>query len=171
MARPTNWEAELRRLLEGQAPDRPTADEASADAPAPAAHGKAATGGKLPPTPPAVIRPVLVSPDIRPVISPPRPTPSPTAVGASIEVSAGRMAPLTQSREAYERASQLDKSVAAHIDRVPGQRVLATNVIRRAASPEIVQVVSMFKSARAARQAVLASIILGPPRSLEEMSP
>jgi hypothetical protein len=97
--------------------------------------------------------------------------PTPAAVGASIEVSAGRMAPLTQSKEAYERASQLDKSVAAHIDRVPGQRVLATNVIRRAASPEIVQVVSMFKNARAARQAVIASMILGPPRSLEELSP
>jgi hypothetical protein len=81
------------------------------------------------------------------------------------------MAPLTQSKEAYERASQLDKSVAAHIDRVPGQRVLATSVVRRAASPEIVQVVSMFKNARAARQAVLASVILGPPRSLEELSP
>jgi hypothetical protein len=81
------------------------------------------------------------------------------------------MAPLTQSKEAYERASQLDKSVSAHIDRVPGQRVLATNVIRRAASPEIVQVVSMFKNARAARQAVIASIILGPPRSVEELSP
>jgi hypothetical protein len=81
------------------------------------------------------------------------------------------MAPLTQSKQAYERASQLDKSVAEHIDRVPGQRVLATSVIRRGASPEITQVVSMFKSARTARQAVLASLILGPPRSLEELSP
>ena len=33
---------------------------------------------------------------------------------------------MTESRTAYERASQLDKKVAEHIDRIPGQRVLAT---------------------------------------------
>jgi hypothetical protein len=170
-ARPASWEEELRRLLEGQsptAPPRPMQPPPMRPAPPPMARQQPR---QTPPAPPAVIRPVLIPPEVRPVLSPPRSMPTPAAVGASIEVSAGRMAPLTQSKEAYERASQLDKSVAAHIDRVPGQRVLATNVIRRAASPEIVQVVSMFKNARAARQAVLASVILGPPRSLEELSP
>lgn len=78
---------------------------------------------------------------------------------------------MSQSREAYERASQLDKKVAEHMDRVPGQHVLATSVVRRAIPPEITQVVSLFKNARTARQAVIASLILAPPRALEEMSP
>jgi hypothetical protein len=78
---------------------------------------------------------------------------------------------MTESKTAYERASQLDKNVAEHIDRVQGQRVLATFVVRRQASPELAQAVSLFKNARTARQAVIASLILGPPRSLEETSP
>ena len=75
---------------------------------------------------------------------------------------------MRESRTAYERASQLDAKVSAHIDQVPGQRVLATVVTHRTVSPEITQVVSLFKNARSARQAVIASIILGPPRSLDE---
>ena len=94
----------------------------------------------------------------------------PVPVASSVEVGAGKMAPLTQSRQAYERASQLDKKVAEHIDRVPGQRVLDTKVTRREISPEILQAVSFFKNARSARQAVIASLILGPPRSVEEIS-
>jgi hypothetical protein len=78
---------------------------------------------------------------------------------------------MTESKSAYERASQLDKNVAEHIGRVQGQHVLATAVVRREASPELAQAVSMFKSPRSARQAVIASLILGKPRSLEEMSP
>ena len=78
------------------------------------------------------------------------------------------MAPLAESKLAYERASQLDQTVATHIGQVSGQRVVATAVTSRTVAPEIAQVVSMFKNARAARQAVIASIILGPPRSLDE---
>jgi hypothetical protein len=92
-------------------------------------------------------------------------------VPSGVEVSAAQLAPLRQSKEAYERASQLDKNVAEHIDRVPGQHVLATRVMRRAISPEVTQAVSMFKSGQTARQAVMASLVLGPPRALEEMSP
>jgi hypothetical protein len=169
--RPVRWEDELRRMLEGQPPAAPPPMRPPPPvrpAPQPVARPQPR---QITPTPPTVIRPVLVPPEVRPVISPPRPTPSPAAVGASVEVSAGKMAPLTQSKEAYERASQLDKKVAEHIDRVTGQRVLATGVIRREASPEIVQAVSFFKNARNARQAVIASLILGRPRSIEEISP
>ena len=91
-------------------------------------------------------------------------------VPAGVQVSPAQLAPLTQSGTAYERASQLNQKVAEHMGRVPGQRVLATSVLRRETSPEIAQAVSMFKSAQAARQAVMASLILGPPRALEEYS-
>ncbi len=83
-------------------------------------------------------------------------------------ISTGELAPLNESRQAYQRASQLDKTMSQHIDRVSGQRVLATTVTRRAVSPDVAQVVGLFRSARSARQAVVAAIILGPPRSLDE---
>jgi hypothetical protein len=118
-----------------------------------------------------VVKPVLVPRERRAVVPMSSPTPTPLPVPPGVQVSAAQLAPLNQSREAYERASQLDKNVAAHIDRVPGQRVLATSVVRRDIPPEITQVVSLFKSARTARQAVIASLILGPPRASEEISP
>lgn len=168
--RPTSWEDELRRLLEGQAPAAP---------PRPPPVRPPPMTRNVPPAPapasppPVVIRPVLVPPRRPAVITTQRPPPAPTPVPvpSAIEVSAGRLAPLKESREAYERASQLDKQVAQHIDRIPGQRVVNTSVTRREVSPEIAGVVSMFKNARAARQAVIASVILGPPRSLEEFAP
>jgi hypothetical protein len=87
-----------------------------------------------------------------------------------IEMANRDLASLSESKLAYARASQLDKVTAAHIDRVPGQEVLLTSVTRRAVSPEVVQVVSMFKNARAARQAVMASVIFGPPRAFQEQT-
>ena len=92
-------------------------------------------------------------------------------VPSQLEASASQLARLNESREAYQRASQLDKQVAQHMERVPGQRVGLTYVTRRAVSSEITQVVSLFSSARLARQAVIASIILGSPRSIEEIMP
>lgn len=96
--------------------------------------------------------------------------PAPMPVPAGVQVSPSQLASLSQSREAYERASHLDKKVAEHMDRVPGQRVLDTHVERRGVPEEITQAVSLFKSASMARQAVIAALILGPPRSLEEYS-
>ena len=67
-------------------------------------------------------------------------------------------------------ASQLDKTAASRIERVPGQEVQLTAVIRRPVSPEVMQVVALFKSPSAARQAVIASVIFGPPRAFEEQT-
>lgn len=83
-------------------------------------------------------------------------------------ISKGELAPLTESRQAYQRASELGKTMSQHIERVSGQRVLATTVTRRASSPEVAQVVGLFRNARTTRQAVIAAVILGPPRSLDE---
>ena len=117
---------------------------------------------QVPQVPPVVVRPVIVP--RRPAPS----MPSPRSVPSAVEVSAGQMAPMKESRQAYERASQLDVKVAEHIDRVPGQHVLATVVTRRPIAPEITQVIALFKNARATRQAVVAAAILGPPKSLDE---
>jgi hypothetical protein len=162
--RPTSWEDELRRLLNNQQstprpPMRPSPPPVVATRPQP-----------LSPAPPVVIKPMLVPPDRRAIVPVPTPVLKPALVPSGVQVSAAQLAPLNQSREAYERASQLDKKVADHIDRVPDQPVLTTSVLRRSVSPEITQVVEMFKSAQAARQAVMASLILGPPRALQEHS-
>jgi hypothetical protein len=98
----------------------------------------------------------------------PRPRLVPVSVPSTIEASAERLAPLDVSRQAYERASQLDTAMSAHINRVAGEHVQLTTVVRKPISGEAAQVIALFKTARTARQAVLASIILGPPTALEQ---
>ena len=177
----SSWEDELRRLLEGEAPVSPKQVRRPPVV--------VAQSPKAPPmaAPPVVIKPVLVAK--------PRPAMITTPVESAVEASARTLAPMAESKQAYERASQLDKNystremaplresrqafdrasqldkvAAAHIEKVPGQRVAATGVMRRSVSPEITQVMSLFKSARTARQAVIASIVLGPPRATEELT-
>ncbi len=114
--------------------------------------------------PPVVIRPVIVPRYGSESTAAPTPIPVP----AGIQVTSEQLAPLRESQQAYQRASQLDKSVSARIDTVSGQRVANTSVVRRSVAPEITEMVSFFKSARTARQAVVAAVVLGPPRSLDE---
>jgi hypothetical protein len=87
------------------------------------------------------------------------------------EISKRNLGKLEESSRAYLRASQLDKTVAQHINRVPSEPVKLTTVVHKQISPEVAQVVSLFKNPRAARQAVIASIILGPPKGMEENAP
>ncbi len=164
--RMTSWEEEMRRLLEGEAgtpPPRPRPPPVVIAQPPPLVAPKP----PLVPTAAPVIRPVIVPRTARPAIElPPSATMSPKPAEAAVVRKAG----LSESKLAYERASQIDKTVSQHIDRVPGQRVLATVVQRRPPPPEIAQGRSLFKNAQSARQAVIASIILGPPKSLDESS-
>lgn len=153
--RPTSWEEELRRLLEGEAPAAPPPR----------------------PNPPIVIaqpRPQL-APTSRPIQTPPvftQPSVAPQSIAPPqpvlVTARAGNLASMEESKRAYERASQLDQTVSAHIGKIPGEHVKPTIVIRRPPPADIAQVVSLFKTSRTARQAVIASIILGPPRALEE---
>jgi hypothetical protein len=165
---PTSWEEELRRLLEGESPaappprPRPTPPVVAAPPARPVAP---------PPVRPVVVRaprPMVPPPTVRPfVVRVPSPSPTPLPVPAVTTLGSRDLAPLKASQQAYSRASQLDNQMAAQIERVPGQHVQPTYVIRSQVSTEVAQVVSMFKNARTARQAVIASIILGSPRALE----
>jgi len=89
-------------------------------------------------------------------------------VPVSFEARPRQLATFAESSQAYERASALGSTVAQHIESVPGQAVQLTMVVRNQTPPELVQAVSLFKNARSARQAIIASIILGPPRALEQ---
>lgn len=159
--RPSSWEDELRRLL---------GDETAAPPP------------PVRPTPPVVKAPTpVIIPTVRPTPIPaPRPIPvvpvpvaqpAPTLAtltgAAQVEQSVKDLGAMQESRRAYERASQLDVTMANRIATTPGKPVQTTSVVHRVVPPEVTQVVSLFKSARTARQAVIASIILGPPRALE----
>ena len=75
---------------------------------------------------------------------------------------------MAQAASAYQEASRLDMAVAERMSAVTGQLVAQAAIVkRRAVSPDIAQVVSMFRNPRTARPAVIASLILGPPKALE----
>ncbi|MGI8964690.1 MAG: hypothetical protein ACR2H1_01230, partial [Limisphaerales bacterium] len=78
------------------------------------------------------------------------------------------LASLTQSAMAHQKASRLDKNAAGHLTDVTRHTVGLTspqNFKRR--SPEINQTRALFHQPRAARQAMIASVILATPKGLE----
>lgn len=164
----TDWQEELRRLLEGELP--------------------------APPTPPVVVQPPP------PAAGPPpihRPQPGTATGRVAVESSrfAGSLASFARSTAAYQRASQVDESVAEHLDQraslaesasayqhasqldqtvaghlrdVSSRPAQAAAIVRhRIDSAEITQTKAMFRHPAAARQAIIASIILSPPKGLE----
>lgn len=142
-----------------------------------------------PPTPPPVLAPASpretpvspVSPspvlaerrDEGPVLVPfPPATEFPKASPAKETggVSGFDLVPLEESRPAYHRAAPLDAAAQAGFGAVkPGTPPAAfpkfTGRVPR--SPEVASVLASLRNPRTAREAILASVILGPPRSLE----
>lgn len=141
-----SWEEELKRLLGG-----------TLETPAP------------PPPPP----PVLTRPR-----QPERPAPPPlvheTTPGPvlpehnPVEVSFKALPTLTESVHAYQEASGLDDKVKLHLSEVTRKRVGLTSVHHRPSSREATEAMALVRNPTSVRSAVLASIILGPPRSLAE---
>jgi hypothetical protein len=82
------------------------------------------------------------------------------------------LAQLDESATAYQRARQLHDSVGEHlrhIDQLTERHLsVAPTVGHRRLPPDVAHVVSLFRSPRTARQAMVASIILGPARGLQE---
>lgn len=164
-----SWEEELRRLLEGQPPAAPPPQPprprpVAAPAPPPVINA-----------PPPVARPVYSPvPTARPVPPPVQSRPHLVPTAAPVVVRVGEphreLAKMSESKAAYERASQLHTAVTQHIKSIPGQRVQQTRVIRHERSAEITQVMGMFRNPQTTRQAIIASFILGPPRALEQGS-
>ena len=117
----------------------------------------------IPPAPPPLVRPTFApSPRPLPVIV--TPPPVPVAFGTP----ARPLASFQESSTAYERASTLDTTMSQYMQAVSDHPVQLTTVVRSQTSPELLQAVSLFKNARSARQAIIASIILGPPKALEQ---
>ena len=135
-----NWEEELRRLLQGEEPARPA--------------------------PPPVV--VQAPPSIPRVASPP--TPRPVIVAQSDpDMDKGLAVPsLEQSAQAFLRASQIEAKVAAHMQRVDQQVATHPKLnFKKDAPPEIRQAVALVRGRQSQRAAIIAGIILGPPKSME----
>ena len=133
------WEEELRRLLEGESPKPP---------------------------PPVVTLPPPLPP------KPPRKsvTPRPVLI-PDAEMETGlpvRMPTLEKSAQAFLRASQLESKVAEHMQRVSEQVTTHKKIeVRRGVSPEIRQAIGLVRQRQSQRAAIIAGIVLGPPKAME----
>ncbi len=135
----TDWEEEMRRLLQGDTGQDP---------------------GSVSP-PPLVQQAKTLEPPPMPIIVPAK-KPSPAS--------------LPESRKSQARAQNLHQMVALRLDDVDRQTrehaaalEQSTRHRRRGgASADAMAVVKMLRSPKTARRAIIASIILGPSKALEE---
>ena len=147
-----DWEAELRRMLQG--------DQGTIPAP--------------PPPPPiikTVPQPVYEAP------APPRPRfqppvferkPAPVLSGTLPEEGPETPVTLNRANIVYERASHLDETVTSHLDHITKERVGTPHIsIQRGRGEDAQKIVTLLRNPKTARQALLASFILSPPKSLE----
>jgi len=137
-----SWEEELRRLLQGEEPARPT--------------------------PPQVV--VQVPPPLPRVAS--RPAPRPIVIEKSDpDMEKGlpvKMPSLEQSAQAFLSASQLESKVAAHMQRVDQQVTTHKKLgLKKQVAPEIRQAIGLVRNRQSQRAAVIAGIVLGPPKAME----
>ncbi|MBK9138602.1 MAG: hypothetical protein IPM17_07560 [Verrucomicrobia bacterium] len=162
--KPLDWQEELRRLLEGDQP-RPAPPPLPPPLPRP--------------EPPVAPRPAPVfdeAPPIRtaPVSTPPRP--AVVTVAETQEGPLGGQGRLQESAAAFLRGAQVAESAEARLQTVVQQ--VASAKAKEAARPVFRRSTEAANRLRAlllnrttAREAVLASVILGPPRGLEKNLP
>lgn len=136
---PESWEEELRRLLEGSPAPRPPE-----------------------PSVPAHVPPPLPAPPLAQPIPARRIAPS----------VAEEMDPLEASTRAYFKASQVENATTALLSAAtaksdrPATRAFLTSSLRPAASPVGISARQLLKNRQSLREAMVASVILGPPRAL-----
>ena len=150
--KPVSWEEELRRLLQGE-PAEP--------APAP---------------PPIVVHETRRVPP--PILPRPEPAPrhrsvfevedQPSPMDVDVQPKFQPLPELTESVQAYQQASQLDRKVEAHLREVTQRPVGSTSVQHQGTTPEARAALALLRNPQSARTAILASLILGPPRALAD---
>jgi hypothetical protein len=158
---PKSWEEELRRLLEGDRPQAPPPEQRQPSPPPYQAPAPPPVYSPLRPSrpaastkpPPVIVREVGPPPPRAFDVSPP-PVKRPKVVARTVSTHAGAVmpaAPLPPSNLAYQLRSHQGP----------------TGYDRTRRSPEVEQVLRIFRNPSTARQAVIASIILNPPKALE----
>lgn len=144
--RTLTWEEELKQLLEGQTP-------------------------QAPPPPPPLPPPVLVERRSQP---PPPPLPEEftettySVEHSPVEVSFKPLPGLTEAARAYEQASSLEQKVEAHMRGVTRHPVGTSKVEHAALSREASHALALVRDPSSLRSALLASVILGPPKALAD---
>jgi hypothetical protein len=168
-----SWEEELRRVLEqSAAPAPPPIVQHAPAPPSPLRVPPPAPAGVPPPGP---LRGPPMAPPLAP---PPRPVVEHGWDEGRIEVTLPTLqqhvAPtfhpprgLVDSDVRYAHASHLQERVAAHMGDVTRHRVGTTLVQRTAATMEATDAAQTLRTRRGVRTALIASIILGPPRAVE----
>lgn len=136
----SRWEEELRRVLQ----EHPAQPPVVRPVPPP-----------MPPVP-------EFQPEYEPHLQVELPTPQP-----QIEHAFQPLAGLTEATQRYASATALEQRVQQHMQTVTTHRVAATSVKHTDVAPEIRALVQSLRHPQTARTAILASIILGPPRALE----
>lgn len=167
------WEAELRQLLEGKRPSPPppaseppplVAEEAPPSVPPPLAPARSESE---PPRPPR-------TPTVRPVPATAESTEA-SRLGAEVAASEARLeqrlAGLQASRKAYERAQQLDQSVAARLKELEDLQARTRKLAQAAPGgrgvPAARRVREMLRRPATVRDAIVAAEILGQPKGLQ----
>jgi hypothetical protein len=154
----SDWEEELRRLL-GQPP-------VAKPKPVPAPEPTAA---------PPPIRPVIIQAP-KSVPAPPitRPVPPPLAGTAMAEAEKSVEVHLPKFKEsvtAYQRASHLQERVIErlkHVEEMTERHQASLPVAHRpTVSPDAIRAIALIHNRNTVRQAVVASLILGTPKGLE----
>lgn len=76
------------------------------------------------------------------------------------------------TEKTYEEASQLSQRVAAHMHQVGHIPVGLTSIeSSKKMWPEVAETKALFRNAKTVRQAMIASLIFGPPKALENQLP
>ena len=145
----SNWEEELRRLLQGEEPARPA-------------------------PPPIVVQQSVPAPPPLPRAVAPRPGPAPRPVVVSQvdpDMEKGlpvQMQSLEQSAQTFLRASQLESRVAEHMHGVDQQVTTHQKVNLKKVAPQAIrQAIGLVRNRQSQRAAIIAGIILGPPKAME----
>ncbi len=164
-----NWEEELKRLLEGKPPL-----DGSVSTPPPLPQPIVRRVPPPPPVPTRVSRESLPTGDERQPARESAATPWQDVSLDSLPAPTKPLATLEHSTQAYQRAAQLHEAVASRMQRVDeqtekhGKPLTAQSMVRRdTGSADARAVVALLRRPATARQALLASFVLAPPKALE----
>lgn len=165
---PLNWEEELKRLMEGKPPL-----DGTVSTPPPPPPPLPGVRRQTPPVPVRVARESLPTEDEHLPSRESAATPWQDVSLDSLPEPTKPLANLEQHTQAYQRAAQLHEAVAARMQRVNdvtekhGKKLTAPAPVRRATNPDARAVVNLLRRPATARQALLASFVLAPPKALE----
>ena len=152
-----NWEEELRRLLSGEEPPPKPPPEAER----PFQPVTIEQPHSAPP-------PLIARPPLEKYAPPPRAAPRMAAAERAVAV---QLPALTESTTSYRRASHLHEETGERLKRVEEMTerhlIKVPTANRQPVSIEAACAISTIRNPGTARQAVIASLVFGPPKALE----